>query len=372
MPRTWFDAHLDLAYLGVRGRDMLSERESLAGAALGPHPPAAVTIPALARANVRLVLGTIFTEPVPQGRNPMPEQYVSGDGRGARVRARAQLEAYRTWEEGGAIVLDLPRILRHDPMVGSIRAGMGVSSIEPEKPEARVRRALRDGRVHVGILMENADPVASPEDLAWWVSRGVCMIGLAWARGSRYAAGNATPREQDGGLTVLGRELVREMDRLGVIHDASHLSDRALADLFEATERRIVASHSNCRSLLTEDGTPGNQRHLSDDAVREIARRDGVIGLNLFSGFLAVGTGEEGRASIEQALSHVEHICHLTGTTRHVGLGSDADGGFSALRLPQGIDGPEGYAKLAEGLTRRGWSDEAVEDFAWRNWSRIW
>ncbi len=220
----------------------------------------------------------------------------------------------------------------------------------------------------VGVLMECADPIRTPGELPWWVERGVVAIGLAWARPGRYAAGNATPAEEDEGLTGLGRELVREMDKLGVVHDVSHLSDRALEGLLEETNAAVMASHSNSREISGR-----GQRLLRDETVREIARRGGVIGLNLYAPFL-VGRGapEGARATIADCVAHIERLCEAAGTRSAVGLGSDMDGGFGAERLPDGIREPAGLPRLAEALHDAGWSDEEVHGFAWGNWARFW
>lgn len=329
MPRPWFDAHLDLAYLAVNGRDMLADLTTCGG----PHPPAALTLPELHRANVRACLGTIFTEL--NGTDAV--SYPEGDAEAAHAAGVRQLALYQEW----------------------IRQGHCSSWPKPGLAPA------------LGILIECADPIRSPAELSWWKDQGVIAIGLAWARGSRYAAGNAPPScDSAHGLTPLGFQLVREMDRLDITHDVSHLSDRALADLFSATDRPVIASHSNCRSLL--DGK--NQRHLTDDAIREIARRGGVIGLNLVRNFIRTGldrNNPDDRPSIEDALRHVDHICEVAGHSRAVGLGSDLDGGITAHDLPRGINSPSGFELLAEGLSRRGWRDEAIDAFAWGNWARF-
>lgn len=351
----WFDAHLDLAYLAVSGRDMLAPLDPAAG----PHPPAAVTLPELEEGGVRLVLATVFTEPDGEG----PEGYPAGDVERAAAVGRAQMEVYQTWRDRGVAGLDLRRVCRGDPGVGRIRGGMGVSEVVPQPVGERLTR-----RLHVGVLVENADPIRGPEELGWWVERGVVAIGLAWAKASRYAGGNST----DLGLTDLGRELVREMDRLGVVHDVSHLSDRALGELLELTERPVIASHSNCRALLGGGGMGENQRHLRDETIREIARRGGVIGLNLFSAFLRADLGEQGRAEIGDCVRHIEHVCEVAGSRACIGLGSDIDGGFSAARLPRGIDRARDLGVLLEALSARGWSDADLEGFACGNWVRFW
>lgn len=354
---TWFDAHLDLGALAVCGRDLTAPLDP----AMTPWPPASVTLPSLAEGHVRFALGTIFLEAGGAG----PEGYAVGDAEMAHRRARAQLEAYLTWRDRRLIAIDLPAVLKSPPGLGEVRGGMGVSHVVPIPLRERIARLPNVPALHVGILIEGADPIRTPEELSWWKSQGVVAVGMAWAKPSRYAGGNST----DTGLTDLGRELVKEIDRLRVVHDVSHLSDRALAELFELTDRPVIASHSNCRSLL---GDPSNQRHLTDAAIREITRRGGVIGLNLFSKFLREGLGDSGRASITDGVRHVEHVCDIAGNRSSVGLGSDMDGGFGASRLPEGIDRPADLRLLAEALSDAGWNDDDIRGFAWENWGRFW
>lgn len=313
--------------MAENGRDMTKGLRDCGG----PDLPAALTFPSLVQGNVRACLGTIFTEA--DGKDQV--RYVAGDAEGAHAAGVRQLEWYSRWLEAGLIV--------------PFRA--------------------RSAGLRLGILMECADPIREPSELAWWAERGVIAIGMAWARGSRYATGNSAPSCDSGhGLTNIGRALVPEMDRLGIIHDASHLSDRALAELFTLTNRPTMASHSNCRALLD----PTNQRHLTDDAIKAIASRGGIIGLNLFAKFIRKDLKDVDRPTISEAIDHVEHICQVVGHHRAVGLGSDLDGGFSALKLPQGINEPSNYQLLADELVRRGWSDERVHAFAWGNWARFW
>lgn len=357
MPLTWFDSHLDLGAIAVCGRDMMAPLDP----AMEPWSPASVTLPSLAEGRVRFALGTIFLEAGGAG----PEGYPEGDADTAFRRARAQLEAYLTWRDKRLLAIDMASVLKSPQGLGEIRGGMGVAEIVPIPLRERIARMPPTPPLHIGILIEGADPIRSPDDMAWWKQQGVVAVGMAWAKPSRYAGGNGTQT----GITDLGRGLVREMDRLGVVHDASHLSDRALAELFDMTNAPVIASHSNCRTLL---GDPTNQRHLTDESIAEIARRGGVIGLNLFSRFLRSGLEDDGRASIEDCVRHVEYICEIVGDRRHVGLGSDMDGGFSAARLPQGIDRPAHLVKIADALSARNWSDDDIRSFAWENWGRFW
>src|SRR4051812_1224227 len=330
-----FDAHLDLAYLAENGRDLTRAPEE----AGGPHPPAAVTFGELRVGGVEACLATIFTEA--GGADAVA--YPPGDAPAAHLAGERQLERYHAWTQQGWM-----------------------------RPLGT--RGGRAGGLRMGLLMEGADPIRRPEELPWWAGRGVICIGMAWARGSRYATGNS--RESGGrgaGLSDLGRELVVGIDRLGLVHDASHLSDGALQGLLSLSQGRVIASHSNCRALAEPPGgSPRAQRHLTDATIREIARRGGVIGLNLYAPFVRPRLGEKERPTIEEALDHVEHICALLGHRRAVGLGSDLDGGFGAERLPAGINSARDLPKLGEALRTRGWSDADIHAFAWGNWARFW
>jgi membrane dipeptidase len=328
----WFDAHLDLACLAENGRDLTCDVDRCGG----PWPPAAITFPSLREGEVQAFLGTIFTE----SGGDDAVAYTAGDAAAAHAAGLRQLAWYERWHEQGLIRL------------------VGQPAVNAAAPACM-------------LLMECADPIQAPTDAGWWAGHGIAAVGMAWARGSRYAGGNSGDAAALG-LTELGRELVQEIDRVGLVHDASHLSDLALDELFSATDRVVIASHSNARALLEMPEVPATQRHLTDAAIIEIARRGGVIGLNLFGPFLRPGLSPKQRPSIDDAVHHVEHVCHLVGHRRAVGLGSDLDGGFSAQRLPAGIDLPRDFVRLAEALQARGWSDEDVTGFAWDNWAEFW
>lgn len=312
----WLDAHLDLAHLAAEGRDLDQ-----------PSPPGTdrcVTWPELAEAPILACLGTIFVDPIDPASQPRGEEAAAEAG-------RRQLEWYEAQERRGRI-----RIVRD-------RSDLAADD--------------RDPRVRVVLLMEGAEPIRDPAEASWWFGRGLRAVGLAWARGSRHAGGNAT----GGGLTPLGRELVAALDELGILHDASHLSEEAFEDLLAATPRRIVASHSNLRRLVRPEA-----RHLSDAQVAAIAARDGAIGLNLYGRFLCDGR----RARLDDCLAHLEAISAIAGRER-VGLGSDLDGGFSTRDLPEDLDHPRLLWRLDAALASRGWSEADREGFRHANWRRV-
>jgi len=340
MNARWFDAHLDLAYMEAAGRNMGVEPES----AGGPDLPAAVTLPSLQAGGIETCLATIFVEP---DGVPASTSYPAGDAEIAHRVGWHQIEIYHRWAREDRIRLR---------SFGAASRGQPIGS-----------------GLNVGILIEGADPIRDPSELERWVEAGVVAVGLAWAKPSRYAGGNMS----SSGVSELGRTLVSELDRLGVVHDASHLSDRAFDDLCGLTDRVIIASHSNCRALIhdgraDEQGVPAFQRHLRDEQIREIARRGGIIGINVFSPFLIRGGSRERRATIAEWCNHVERVCELSGGRHAVGLGSDMDGGFSALKIPEGIERPAHLHLLTDALRARGFGESDLQAFARGNWLRFW
>lgn len=324
----WFDGHLDLACIALEGRDL---RAPLSGAAGPPQPPS-ITLPSLREGRVSHVLATLFTGLGSEG----PCGYVSSDDPEPACRAGlAQLGVYDSLEAAGEL-----RLVR----------------------QKRKLDCDDDHALAAVILMEGADPIRTPAEAPSWFERGVRVVGLTWARGTRYAAGNAAP----GPLTPLGRTLIAALDEIGIIHDCSHLADEAAGQLLQLARGPVCASHSNCRSLAIGH----SERNLPDDLIRAIAERDGVIGLNLFSLFLTP-EGDRRRATIDEAIAHVEHIVEVTGRVEAVALGSDMDGGFGADRLPEGIDCPAELPRLTDALRRRGWSEDQVAGFRFNNWARF-
>jgi len=318
----WIDGHLDLAYLAVGGRDM---RQADVDPARG-----CISLPSIRDAKVELAFGTIFTESGVFGPDHPHGYPISEDLDAAESVGMAQMAVYEAWQKQGEI-----SIVRG-------RADLDASTPLPK----------------ILILMEGADPVRSPDAVPSWFARGLRMVGLTWATGSRYAGGNG-----DGGpLKPLGAEMVKALDAVGIIHDVSHLSDAAFEAVMGLSKGPIVASHSNVRALLEP-----KQRHLKDEQIKAIADRNGIVGLNLYSAFLAKGR----RATIDDAVAHVQYVAGVMGHRRGVALGSDMDGGFPPKDLPEGLDHPSKLGALADALRKTGWSDAEVEGFAYGNWRRF-
>jgi membrane dipeptidase len=155
-----------------------------------------------------------------------------------------------------------------------------------------------------------------------------------------------------GGLSDAGREYVKEAQRLGMVIDVSHISDEGFWDIIEITEKPIIASHSNSRTLCD------NPRNLTDEMYKAICKTGGTAGINLFPGFL----GEN--ATLDTVCDHIFHFLALAGSDIHISLGSDFDG---VNKLPEGISGVQDYPRLADRLLDRGLAEKSVENIFWNN-----
>ncbi|MSQ90201.1 MAG: hypothetical protein EXS01_02240 [Phycisphaerales bacterium] len=321
MPFQWIDGHLDLAYISMERGDIRTESAD--------PSVRCVSLGALARGHVGVIAATIFVECGPDATKHPWGYRDENDWQGANRAAELQMDYYESLEHAGLV-----RIVRN----------------HAELVDDSLPRLL--------ILMEGADPIRDAGDVARWHARGVRMVGLTWALGSRFAGGN----HGGGGLTAAGREVVAALDAHSILHDASHLSDAAFDDLLAATTRTIVASHSNARALMGS-----GERHIRDDQIREIAKRGGVVGLNLYGKFLAV----DRPATIDDAIDHLQHIASVANSDTLNALGSDLDGGFLPDKLPVPLHGPEQYSLLTDALARRGWSSDSCLKFASGNWLRV-
>jgi membrane dipeptidase len=335
-PTPWFDAHLDLPYLALHGRDMLAP----ASEATGGDLPAALTFHSMRHGNIRYALGTIFINP---GMPDAPYGYIdASDTQRAHDRAVAQMRLYHQWESQNII-----QIVRTK------------ADLTDEFPDSG------GGPIKIIILMEGADGIRTPAQAQWWFNQGLRACSLTWVKGSRYATGDGT-LTHDTGLTAQGRDLVKAFDALKITHDISHLSDQSASDLLSLSTKPVIASHSASRTL---QGDPKRMRHISDELARAVASTRGVIGLPLYTRFLT--TDPSARASIPRTCDHIDHLASITGSRTHIGLGSDLDGGFSANDLPQGIQSPSDYHKLTTELSNRHWSPTDLTNFQSQNWLRF-
>lgn len=223
--------------------------------------------------------------------------------------------------------------------------------------------SLEQRRIGLVPLMEGADPILEPARAEEWFERGLRIIGLSWDA-TRYAGGTYTP----GPLTADGAELLAIMADLGMILDLSHLSEEAYHQALERYEGVVIASHANPRRFIP------TVRGLSDPMIADLAERGGVMGIVPYNAFLKPGWRKgDSRAEVPLATvaDAIDHVCQVTGSARHVAIGSDFDGGFGLEHVPLGIDTVADLTHLAEPLAERGYSPEQIEMIFSGNWLRI-
>ena len=189
-----------------------------------------------------------------------------------------------------------------------------------------------------------------PELLENLYQIGFRMSTLGWNEQNPLIGSHRT----GGGLTDLGREYVKEAQRLGMRIDVSHCSDEGFWDIMDVTQAPIVASHSCSRSVWD------CSRNLTDDMFRAIMQTGGVAGVNMYESFV----GKEGLADLDTLCDHIFHFLELDPSGRHIALGGDLDG---CDPLVAGFDGILGYPKLAQRLLERGLGEELIRNIFWNN-----
>ncbi|MBQ9839048.1 MAG: membrane dipeptidase [Oscillospiraceae bacterium] len=192
------------------------------------------------------------------------------------------------------------------------------------------------------------DPAAL-EDL---YRTGFRITTLGWNEDNALTGSHVT----GGGLTDLGREYVREAQRLGMLIDVSHISDRGFYDIMDITQAPVIASHSNSRSVCDVS------RNLTDDMFIQICKTGGVAGFNQCAPFVGVSPG------VEESCKHFLHFLELDPDGKHIALGGDLDG---CDQLPIGFDGVQDYPALAAALMNRGIDQTLAKDIFWNNAFRV-
>jgi membrane dipeptidase len=220
-----------------------------------------------------------------------------------------------------------------------------------------------DHPVGLVILMEGAEGVRHPEQLQEWWSRGVRLIGPAWS-GTRFCGGTREP----GPLTPEGFALLENMADLGFTLDLTHMDEQAVLQALDVYPGSILATHCNPQSLLK--GADIN-RFLSDRVLHGLLERDGIVGIPPFNKFLRWEWSQnDGREAIPLDLvaEHIDYICQLSGDARHVGIGTDFDGGFGLQSVPAGIDTIADLQKLVPLLMERGYTENDLKAIMGTNW----
>jgi membrane dipeptidase len=336
------DAHQDIAYNTLcYGRDYrLSayRTRELETNTLVPQENGNATIglPEALSGRVAVTIATIFTAPY----NKMTAQYP------AKAIYKTTEEAYKI----GIAQWDIyQRLVESDQRLRLILNQQDLDAVLATWADD----APEEGRLlGLALSIENADPITEPRQFEEWHQRGVRLVGPAW-QASRYCGGTHMP----GGLTKIGYELLEVMARFKAVLDVSHMAEESFYQAIDRYEGTIIASHSNPRKFCDTD------RHLSDDMIRKLAERDGVMGINFANFFLKRGwTKDDGKHSItmDWLLDVIDYVCQVTGSARHVGIGTDFDGGFGVESVPAPFDTLADLWKIKDALAERGYSDADI------------
>lgn len=257
---------------------------------------------------------------------------------------------------------------------------------------------FKKGIISLPMGMENGSPIDKIEDVAYFHQRGIRYVTLAHSRDNQISDSSYDTLHTHHGLSEYGRKVVREMNRVGIMVDVSHLSDEAIMDVLEVSTKPLIATHSACRHF-----TPGFERNLPDSLIRAIAKTGGVVQVPFSQFFLGdkVGAawrkankerdalkipefgpeavqfyeafgkknGEPFWISVSVVADHIDHIKNLVGID-YVGLGSDFDG--VGLTLPPDLDDVDEFPNLIAELLRRGYSDKEVRKICSENVLRVW
>jgi membrane dipeptidase len=306
------------------------------------------TLPEMRRGSIGLCIATQIARYVAPG-NSLPGWHAPEI---AWAQTQGQLAWYRAMEDRGQMVqiADRAALAKHVALwQGEARSGSG--------------EHLPVGYI---LSLEGADSIVELSYLERAYASGLRAIGPAHYGPGRYSPGTGA----EGGLTPAGRELVKEMRRLGIVLDVTHLTDDAFWEALVLYDGPVWASHNNCRALVP------HQRQFSDDQLKELIRRDAVIGAAFDAWMMVPGwvrgktTPQDTGVKIETIVDHIDHICHLAGTSRHCAIGSDLDGGYGTEQTAMDLESIADLQRLTEILARRGYSPEDIAGIMHGNWIR--
>ncbi len=354
------DSHLDLAFSALQiNRDLTLPATSVrvldSVETQQSYGSCTVTLPELRRGRVGILCGTVMSRLDPDDLSTRTGMYSQLQCHGI---GRGHLAYYQALERAGHL-----RILR-------TRSELDDVADLWQRLENGPDSADQAGGPPLGLIltMESADPILGPDQVPEWHALGLRMVSLSHYGTSTYSHGTAT----DGGLLPPARPLLQALQAAGILVDVTHLTDQAHWELMDIYNGPVCASHHNCRAL-----TPG-QRQLSDDMIRSIAERDGVIGTSFDSWMLDPGwqrglsAGEQqSEATLRTVVDHIDHIAQLTGTSRHCGIGTDLDGGFGTEQAPRDLNTIADLPHLVPLLAERGFSRQDISGIFSGNWLRL-
>ena len=303
-----------------------------------------VSFAEMRRGNVGLCVATLIARYVAPA-NPLNGWHSQEQ---AWAQTQGQLAWYRAMEERGelAAITDAAALERHLARWDADPAATPIGYV---------------------LSLEGADSILTPGHVERAYGQGLRAVGPAHYGPGVYAQGtNAT-----GVMGPRGHELLREMERLGIILDATHLCDDSFRDALDHFRGPVWASHSNCRALV-----PHN-RQFSDDQIRELIGRGAVIGAAFDAWMIVPGwvrgssLPERDGVTLERVIDHIDHICQIAGSARHCMIGSDLDGAFGREQCPSDVETIADLSKIPALLRKRGYSDEDVRGIMHENFVRF-
>lgn len=349
-----FDAHLDLAMNALEwNRDLTKSvyqiRESEKGMVDKPdRGNNTVSLDAMRKGNIGICVATqiagIKNKINPHGWSSMEQAWAQTQG---------QLNWYKEMEKNGEMyqIYDLNTL---------------DNQIENWQKETKKKP------IGYILSLEGADSIVNIDYLEKSYMLGLRAIGPAHYGPGVYAHGT----DSNGSIGQKGKELVKKIEELNLILDVTHLSDTSFWETIEIYNGNLWASHNNCRKFVNHN------RQFSDDQIKEIIRRDGVIGVPL-DAWMMVPNWIRGKSipetmgvTLNQMIENIDHICQLSGNSNHVGIGTDLDGAFGVEQTPTDIDTIADLQKVPLMLKKIGFSESDVEKVMNQNFinflKRVW
>lgn len=346
------DAHLDLSMNALEwNRDLRLPVEEINKREKGMNDKpdrenATTSFPELRKGNMGLVVATQI------GRYVAPDSALPGwnSPEQAWAQTQGQLAWYKAMEEEGEMVM-----IKTKEELESHLALWNDGKPNDKKPIGYV------------LSLEGADSLVTVGHLARAYEYGLRAVGPAHYREGRYANGT----DSSGRLNELGQSLLKEMDRLGMILDATHLNDEAFWHALELFKGPIWASHNNCRVFVDHN------RQFSDEMIKALIERDAVIGVALDAWMMVPGwvrgvsTPKGMNCTMDIMADNIDHICQLAGNADYAAVGSDLDGAFGREQCPYDLITIRDVQKVFDILEKRGYDNEALDKIAHGNWVRF-
>ena len=287
----------------------------------------------------------------------------------AWAQTQGQLAWYREMEQQGEMV-QIRNRAELDRHIELWRSGPNADDLRDVAVDSRSPQTKRP--IGYILSLEGADSMVTLNHLERSYGDGLRALGPAHYGPGRYAHGT----DAAGPLTPIGRDLLKEMRRLGIILDVTHLCDETFWEALDLYDGPLWASHQNCRTLA-----PWN-RQFADDQIKAVAERGGVLGMAFDAIMMVPGwihkrsKPADFQLKIERICDHIDHICQLTGSAKHIGIGTDLDGGYGSEQTPMDLKSIADLQTIPGLLRDRGYSEEDIEGVMWKNFvdflRRVW